>query len=702
MDHRLFIRPVAWSTINTNHSATKSDILNSIEIFGYTLEGTSIYVRIPRKSTFILKFSQEIDDDIITNIVDVLNPSVISKSEIDPSILIVRANELSPFDLVDNPDFESLSTWIDSQQDPFGEIESLWQTREIGPYEWIMIDKFSPLPGKYTSSDLNIKTEEDHIFPLDDLKLPFIPWKSFLWDLETFSSKIGEFPDSSNPEDFIALVSLFTSDINGVNGYVIIKGDVNSDLVNQRTQNMILIKASDETDLFNKFFALYKTFKPDKQIYHNGDSFDMPYLIERLRINKYEIPSISKINGLKPKVITHTYPTSFGQETNPTMQLPGTEIIDLVHFFRKFYPHLKNHKLDTISKEFIGEGKTGLTIDEMMIAIRTKDVDKLAKVVDYSYVDSLRMYQLLEHNQIQQTLETVCNNLGVSINTLLRLNYEEIIDHAVYNIDPGSCIAKGKYSSPNNLREATKGVYQNVYIYDYSELYRIIMLNSKQYPAAILADRLEGAPPKLILTAFYSSYVDRTELLPTLNAVLSNLLGSGIIIALESYLIRTIGPIESEWLVEVDKAPCYMAVSKASYIILDHMGELETAGLARLCRPKFELAADTIKQYLTLVYSNKLNLFSVPKMQDLPIEKFSMIEKIGDTTSLQPDSIKYKLLLQYGTDITTWVSVKYVMTTLGPVLLSKLKSDDIIDYGYYVTELNKYIKDLQSLKIYGV
>lgn len=717
MNNRLFIRPISWSSVNPSAGALKANpsLFPSIQVFGYTSDGRTVYVRIPRKSTFILKFGQEIDEEMVSNLTDILNPTSIRPSYLDSKILIIRAPELSPMDLTANPDFEGLATWTEAQQDPYGEVEALWEAREIGPYEWISIEKYAPIPGKYTSCDLNIRTDEDYIHSVGDVDIEFpdIFPRLFFWDIETFSSKPGEFPSSTNPDDFIALISIITVSREGTNGFVIVKGNVNVDLINQAQESMVLIKANDEKDLITKFFAIYNTFQPDRQIYYNGDMFDMPYFLNRLSINNFEVPRISKVISLIPRIMTHSYPTPFGREFERTLVIPGTEIIDLIHFYRRFYPHFKNHKLDTVAKSFIGEGKTGLTIDEMMDAIRTNDADKLAKVVDYSFVDSLRMSELWDATNVQDLLEQVCNNLGISIDVLLRSSFENIIDRAVYNIDAGSAIVKGNYDTPNHLKEAVKGIYRNVYIYDYSELYRQIMLLSEQPIPVALANRLEGAPPKLIMTAFYSTYVDRTDLLPLLNSMLESILSTNMIIALEPFIIRSIGPLNAEWLVEIDRSPCYVSVSKASYIVLDSANELETAGLAKLCRPKFELAADIIKDYLTTIYSYekppdpktlKGKGLKIPELDQIPLEKLVLTEKLGDISMLTPDSIKYKLALQYGAPISTWVSVKYVMTTNGPLLLSGLNTETLktIDYNYYMSELEKYLKDLQSLKVYGI
>lgn len=704
----LYIRPISWSSVTPSAAAIKANktLVPSIQIFGYTIDGRTAYVRIPRKSTFILKFIEDVDEEVVSNIMDILNPIYVKPSYLDSTILIVRAPELSPIQLTGNPDYEGLATWNNVSQDPYGELESFWEAKEIGPYEWLSIEKFTPLPGKYTTCDLNIITDEFYIRSEPNIDEEISP-RLLFWDIETFASKPNEFPNSSNPDDIIFIISIITVNQDGPKGYVIVKGNVNSDLID-RNHNMVVIKAKDEKDLLTQFFAIYNIFKPDRQIYYNGDMFDMPYLLNRFNIHGMDIPKITKILSLTPRITQHQYPTPFGRELERTIQLPGTEIIDLIHYYRRFYPHLRNHKLDTVANTFIKEGKADLTIDEMMDAVRTNDETKMSRVIEYSYIDSLRMYQLWNHSvemnflTPQLQIELVCNNLGINADILLRGSFDKIVDLAAYNIDAGAAIISGANDKPNHLKEAVNGIYRNVYIYDYSELYRRLLLESEQRLGSTLGERLEGAPPQLILETFYSKYIDRTDLLPLLTSMLDSVIGTQMVIAIEPTIIRSIGPLTVDWLKMLDNNPCYVSVSKASYIILDGDGDIQKSGLSKLCRPKFDLASDIIEEYLTLVYSNNLANFKPPQLENLPLENFILMEKIGDTIGLSPDTIKYKLAAQYGSPITTWVSVKYVMTHRGPVLLSLLTPDDILDYKYYKVELSKYIKDLQSLKVYGI
>ena len=190
--------------------------------------------------------------------------------------------------------------------------------------------------------------------------------------------------------------------------------------------------------------------------------------------------------------------------------------------------------------------------------------------------------------------------------------------------------------------------------------------------------------------------------MPKLYEALSGILNGGKVIALEPFIIRSIGPLTGEWLELLKIVPAYICVAPSSYIILNENGTTESSGMAKLCRPGFELASDMINYYFSLVYAGQSSIFHMPDIKLIPREKFVLTMKIKDIELLAPDSIKYKLALQHGTSITTWISAKYLMTMRGPILLSKIESNDVLDYSYYMDELNKYRTNLQSLKSYGL
>lgn len=703
----LLVKPISWSYVK-EEITSKSVPYSTLEMFGQTSDGRSIYIRIPRKSTFIIKFAHTVDADMIENVRDIFNPVSVKTSNIDSHIMVIRAPESSPVGLLHNSYCENVGSWFtncDVKQDPYGELESFWESREIAPYEYLAIEKYIPLSGKYTLADLNIRTEEEHVTNASkfDLSLVIPPNLNtepclLFWDIEVYSTLPGQFPESTNHDDIIFMISMIISNKDGIQSYVIVKGLINHNLIDNKDTRIVSVET--EKELINKFLAIYAAFKPDYQIYYNGDMFDMPYLLDRMSLNNIVIPNLSKVISVTPSVINKGYITPFGMKYARTLNIRGTETIDLIKYYQLWYCHLPNYRLNTVAKLFLKHGKVNITINDMMESVTSKNPDKLAAIVDYSIVDSKLLTQLWNINNIHFHIESVCNNLGISIDTLLHGEIESVIDKAVYNIDAGTCLVKYSYITATHLKETVKGIYRNVYIYDYSDLYRQIMISSGQEIAEALGIRLEGAPPKLIMKAFYSPYINQTNLLSMLIKILSEAIDPKLVIAIEPCIIRTLIPVNMTWCQLLDKSLCYAVISKASSLIIDQDTKLETAGLSKLARPAFELATDVIHEYLKNVYHNITEEFTIPDLKSRPLEKFILTEKITNIENLKPNSVKYKLYLQYGSHILTAVTVKYVMTLNGPVLLSLLLSQDSIHFDYYLTEINKYLKDLKLLKVF--
>ena len=51
--------------------------------------------------------------------------------------------------------------------------------------------------------------------------------------------------------------------------------------------------------MLDRFFNLFKIFRPDRHVYFNGDMFDMPYVIDRAGVLEKDIPNLSKIKHLQ-------------------------------------------------------------------------------------------------------------------------------------------------------------------------------------------------------------------------------------------------------------------------------------------------------------------------------------------------------------------------------------------------------------------
>lgn len=594
----ILVRPVSW------HQSS-----STVEISGYTPDGRSIFVQVVTHSTYILRFNETISENSLTNITELFRPTSVKQSKVVPNTVTIRSAE--PISV------KTLSNHLEIRVDPYDPIQSLWEARELTPYDWLVIYRYSPLPKNYTTADLNISVIEEDMFTAVDEHTE-VPTRYI------FASFL---PDDISKE--IKQIEMVMVNSDGISGYVI-----TCDGSLPAPPSMVVVNANNERNLFVKFFALYNTFQPDRFIYQ-GDGLN--YLRERLAANNH-----------------------------PPFSVTGVDNIDLLQYYHKFYPHLRGYTIQDIAGKRTVKGQT----------------------------DILSMVNLFFDDNVNDDLESLCDDLCVDLTTCLKDDVPDIINKLAFNIDPGTVFATGEISRPGHIKSASPGIYRNVYVYDYGGLYLDIMLTSRNPFVVKLAEYLTDSPSSLIVAAFYSIYVDRTELLPILDELLNTILSSNTIIALKPFTILSTTVIDE--VREVDKLPYYVVLDSESTFTLTEDNVIETNRLDYL---QFGLIQDVVRDYLLSI--NSTNTYTLPDLSTISQEKFVLQEYISTSNRLTEEmGTRQVLAAQYGKVIATWIAVKYIMTTDGPKLLSLLKEDTKIDYDYYEQILQQQIANLQVLTIY--
>lgn len=272
---QLFIRPVSWAVTNIDNK-------KFIECTGYTSNSSSIYVRLPCNITHVVN---TVTSDNVRSIIDINRKydvlDITNSSNNNVLILRVDGN----------------STTSANLQDTYGALSSLWATLNIGPYDSLILNNYTPLPGKYTICDLNVSTDEIHIEPLADeltvnLKLLFVDYR---------------------PVQQCFYVTL----INGVQYHDYnISWAINAILKSQ------VISAQDEQQAWAKLFGIYTHLQPDLLIYFGRDTLTtlQQYLIEQK-------PRLSKVINANNTIIDN---------------LP---LIDLQQFITKFHSLIQHNTL---------------------------------------------------------------------------------------------------------------------------------------------------------------------------------------------------------------------------------------------------------------------------------------------------------------------------------------------------------------------
>lgn len=440
---QLFIKPSSWEVTNI-------DDKRFIECIGTTSEGSSIYVRLPCNSTILTTLDNSISYE--QNIIDANRKYNIFNITADNGVLIIRV----------------VGNIRDDLRGPYGYLSSLWAALDIGPYEWLILNNYVPLPGKYTICDLNVSTDENHIEPLldiDQLDHINVSPKLMLVDYRPLQQ------------------CLYLTTVKGEQSY---NYEINW-IANIGLKSHV-IRAQDEHQALTKLFGIYSHLQPDLLIYFGKETLTalQQYL------TKFK-PRLSKIIGLIPGDV----------EVLP--------LIDLQQYINKFH--------NTIPHSTLQEALT-----------RTS---------------SETLYELCTQLNAVKRLTATCNNLGVTYDELL--TSPDIIDRIIYNIDPSAVMVATK-SQPLGMTTHLKSLNPSnpiTYVYDYTDMYRQLIMTNDNRLSVALGILLEDAPSMLIVQVFFSKYIDHMLLLPELHNKLKHL---GIVDGITITHIYSSHPLSANWL----------------------------------------------------------------------------------------------------------------------------------------------------------
>ena len=643
----IVIKPISWSIFKQN---TWDEHLR---VFGYTQNMEVITVLIKNLTTYIIKYDKEIDDITMNELEILTNPLYMKKSIINKNIISIRCK--------DGTFGDAEVKWQECKKDPYGKLESFFTNKDFGPYDYLSIENYKLINGEYVVAEEDCTKSYLEFGCNSSNRIAF-------WDIETYSSMDQAFPNAKNINDFICIISLITMEIhtNTINKYVISMLPID-DIREKRNWDFEFVKCINEKDLIETFFRIMIDFNPDRQLYYNGDNFDMQYIIERIKILGMEIPNISKLRNYNGKIFNIMINGPFGREEIVTLKTPGIEFIDMINFYRKWHPEFENYKLETVSKRLLGQGKTDLPINELMNSVRTgQNIDK---VIEYSFVDSFLLLKLWYVSEMTLNIDKMANSCGITAEKYMRYTFDEIVARMFYKIDSAYCfemtVGGGKQTA-SHLIEPDQGIYKEIYIYDYSELYkRILKIN------------MESVPPMILYKIFLASGKSIYEIEEFKKCI-----------SIEPTIIKSLEPLNNDGLKFIDICKCYVQVSRTSIINLGDNGELKLSGLAEIVRPKFGLLKKVLKNYLNNVYYGEP--VEEVRMEEEEIENFVMTQKIERGGPL--NDLKRHLFEQYNMAIDTWVNLKYIMTTDGPILLSKFNFNrHKIDYNFYQIQVDKYM-----------
>ena len=186
------------------------------------------------------------------------------------------------------------------------------------------------------------------------------------------------------------------------------------------------IKCASEADLLHKFIALWKELDPDIITGWNIETFDIPYVCNRIK----RILSTEAVNELSPFGLVKD--RFFGRPTEgeepEAKEIYGVTIFDYLSLYRKFtYIQQESYALDYIGEAELGEKKLDYSEYGTLNELYKNDYQKF---LDYNIRDVVLVEKLDDKMKLLEQACTIAYDAGVNlIDSLTSVRMWDIIIH---------------------------------------------------------------------------------------------------------------------------------------------------------------------------------------------------------------------------------------------------------------------------------
>lgn len=235
----------------------------------------------------------------------------------------------------------------------------------------------------------------------------------------------------------------------------------------------IYISCNNEECMLNIFFNIVNVFDFDILSGYYCNNFDFPYLFNRCKHLGINYNNMSPIGKVK------YYNRSKSETNDYYININGRELIDYFDIIKDSQKiRLSNYKLDTAAREIIssdyGKTKIGGFKDwknnlKKFLEYGKRDVDILKQIEDK--IGLLRIIISVQCFSNIINLNHYFSNT-ILVDSMILTNYKKDI---VFPTRKVKLINEGKYSGAI-VYEPKKGLYRNIYLFDYTSLYPSILV----------------------------------------------------------------------------------------------------------------------------------------------------------------------------------------------------------------------------------
>ncbi len=385
----------------------------------------------------------------------------------------------------------------------------------LGGMGWARAEPEGKTIGNNVLSSIKITSKK--VEPVAILKNA--PLRHLAFDIECLPLKGGMPVPETSP---IILMSLaFEPDFKGKKTLVLV-GKLNS------SSGDVESFGSEEA-MLRRFFDIIREYDPDILLGYNSNSFDIPYIVERIRTLNKKGARIDPLMGRDGKAV---YYKKFGNTTRVSVM--GRIAVDVLPLVRKEFS-LKQYTLKNAAKELLDREKLDIPFLEME-AYWNDNGEKLSKFIEYARRDSELALGFLLKLQLIDKYIALARVSGTLLQDILDGGQTQMVENLILRdyrkhdrvlparptgemsderFDEGEELAGGEVLEPK------KGLLENIVILDYKSLYPTIMMaHNLCYTTEVVDER----PDDVVTTPSGGIFVSQKVVKGIVPAILEDLL----------------------------------------------------------------------------------------------------------------------------------------------------------------------------------
>lgn len=515
---KIFIKPV-------NLTISHQD--KSYNIFGYFPNGNTVFLKVLTKNVYKIVFDKKISNKDLEFFNKFHEVEILSYSK---NIAIIYTNELiAKSDHI----IDVMNISVDS--DMFLTINN------IELYEWIEVNEFYEIITIFTKCDYNLCCTS---IVISQAKISHnIIEKCIYWSVNTLIDDSTKMQSMLNVKNYnkriiYAINMMIYSEFN-IESYII----TNQVIDVQKIGNINYIYLKSEQGIIQWFFNIISIVLPDFLISFNCNDIIANRMIE-LNIKQtidFKVLGQSLMIENIESSIDHNNILKFN-----SFKISGINNIDLYFWANKYIPHL----FENISYESLRYYKDIFNdlISNKYFFIDNKFIKKSNYKIDNKILKSdnkLKILSLIQENyeilrktttyclniNLIDNLKLSCNKLKITIDSCLSRSVVSLTERYFNRYSP-FIIKKLDFTKKTSkiFKKCKSNVYLNCHMYLLKNIYDI-------------EDNLLLAPPLMIITAYNSGYVKRSN---KFKKILNNLRDLKNVIYINSYYLISLDELNSE------------------------------------------------------------------------------------------------------------------------------------------------------------